>query len=132
LWRARLVMARARFFAKGAITMSLSETNTSLADAFDWGELIDAYTDGDALRDGLLIDVSGLQIKVGGMLVNRVTQAVWQQECHAHKDRLLDRLVNHWLPTARTDQDWLILADSKLWLIPNETGGYTLLYPSDY
>jgi hypothetical protein len=113
--------------------MSYSETNTtSLADAFDWGELIDAYTDGDALRDGVLLDISGLQIKVGGRLINRVTQAVWQQECHAQKDVLQDRLVNHWLPTARADQDWLILADSKLWLIPNETGGYTLLYPSDY
>ena len=112
--------------------MSYSETNTSLADAFDGGELLDAYTDGDALRDGVLIDVSGLQIRVGGVLVNRVTLAVWQQECHAQKDLLQDRLVKHWLPTARTDQDWLILANSKLWLIPNETGGYTLLFPSDY
>jgi hypothetical protein len=108
----------------------MATTNTTLV--AEWGELIDCYTDADALRDGILIDVSALRITVGGMLINRVTQAVWQQECHAQKDVLQDRLVNHWLPTARTDQDWLILADSKLWLIPNETGGYTLLYPSDY
>lgn len=112
----------------------MATTNTMLDESFvaEWGELIDCYTDADALRDGILIDVSGLQIKVGGMLINRVTLAVWQQECGAQKDTLRDRLLHRWLPTARADRDWLILADSQLWLIPNETGGYTLLFPSDY
>jgi hypothetical protein len=44
-----------------------------------FGEPISIYTDAQALRDGLLVNVAGLPIKtIHGYPVNRVTRAVWE------------------------------------------------------
>ena len=44
---------------------------------FNQSDLIYAYTDADAVRDGVLIDLSAAGVTHQGRPINRVTAAVW-------------------------------------------------------
>ena len=101
----------------------------------DNSNVIFEYTDRQAVEDGVLVSVNGPQ------KVNRVTRAVF--------DRFTEEMDRNGLATDITvlmtviramadidpDEDgWRTgkYVDRDLWLVPNEVGGLTLLFPSDY
>jgi hypothetical protein len=96
------------------------------------------YSDKQALEDGVLVSVPG----EGG--VNRVTRAVFDHftqtlgsspETGEVSDitRLLDAIQA--MLKVEADKDaWRtgIYEEKKLWLVPNEVGGLTLMFPDYY
>lgn len=102
-------------------------------------DIISIYTDADALDDGTLIDLTNTGLKtLQNQPINRITSAAFAElnDIAAQHQKGPVEYLTDWLPLAliiaRHDQDWLILANGKLWLIPNEVDGYTLMLPSDY
>jgi hypothetical protein len=100
-----------------------------------FGEPISVYTDAQALDEGVLVVVPG----EGG--VNRVTRAVFDHFAKQTGDPALGEFDLSPLQTAITailaivpDDGWRIGTHEgkTLWLIPNEVGGLTLMFPEDY
>jgi len=102
-----------------------------------FGEPISTYTDQQAIADGALVAVPG----EGG--VNRVTRAVFDHFTEsvgtspitgavANIGRLLD--ANRAMLAIEPDDGWRTgdYRGMRLWLIPNEVGGLTLMFPEDY
>jgi hypothetical protein len=110
-------------------------------------EIIDQYTDADALADDLLIDLSPLKLTFRGKPINRITAGLWAdfqpffpiigRELEADEDdfdlkafanciRTKCRIV---APTARGS---IIVLPPKIWLVENEVGGWTLMHPGEY
>ena len=101
-------------------------------------EIIDAYTDANALNDGVLVDISKLRIYFLGRLANRITATLWSDLQAFLFD---DDGISHELKLARLlrtkvqrayfkDGSWTI--PPFLWIVTNEVGGWTILYPSEY
>jgi hypothetical protein len=100
--------------------------------------VISEYTDQQALEDGVLVSVSGEG------KVNRVTRAVFDHFTKPMGSSPATSQVTDitWLQKAirallkvEPDQDaWRTgtYVGKELWLIPNEVGGLTLLFPDDY
>ena len=100
--------------------------------------VISRYTDRQAVADGVLVPVSG----PGG--VNRVTRAVFDHFTQLLGDspvtgpvtditKLMDAIRA--MVNIPPDADrWRTGAyqDKTLWLVPNEIGGRTLMFPEDY
>jgi len=109
--------------------MTASEAN-SLEEMF--GEPISVYTDAEALEDGSLVSFTG---PVG---LNRITRAVFD-----HFTRQMGPGVTDVTPLTSAieamlkitpDDGWRVVTyeGKRLWLIPNEVGGLTLMSPEDY
>ena len=98
---------------------------------WDGFEVISTYSDAQALEDGDLIDVGHLT----GDRRNRATAKIW----HELTEQLSGKGI---IDVTRFRQAWAKLAalepidgwrtDGDTWLIPNEVGGLTLMYASDY
>lgn len=101
-------------------------------------DVIIAYTDRQALDDGVLVAVPG----EGG--VNRVTRAVFDHFVQpmgsspvtgpvANIGSLMDA-IRVMLKIAADDDGWRTgdYRGKRLWLVPNEIGGLTLMFPDDY
>ena len=108
-----------------------------------WGETISIYTDADAREDGILMDVSALGALFNGKAINRV--AVGAALAIGLKEREPATVKNNLEFIARNStfdgegfDAWGIfqpdarIGNEKLWLVPNEVGGYTLLLPDEY
>ena len=103
-----------------------------------FGEVIYAYTDAQALEDGVLVAVPGEG------KVNRVTRAVFDhftkpmgesQETGPVTDITpLMEAIRAILKNPPDEDGWRTTTHNQkeLWLIPNETGGLTLMFPDDY
>lgn len=100
-----------------------------------FGEPISIYTDQQALDDGVLVTINDQ----GG--VNRVTCAVFDHFVKPIGDPALKEFnLSPLLQAIRAmrqitpDDGWRTGEhDGKiLWLIPNEVGGLTLMFPEDY
>jgi hypothetical protein len=100
-----------------------------------FGEPISVYTDAQALEDGVLVAVPG------ECEVNRVTRAVFDHFAKPTGDPALGEYdLSHLLAAitallAIVPQDgWRTGAyqGKALWLIPNEIGGLSLMFPEDY
>ena len=98
-------------------------------------KIVYAYTDQDAVEDGVLVPIAG----DGG--VNRVTRAVFDEFVTPIGDPRLKVLnVTPLMDAIRAmlkiepDDGWRVgVHEGKtLWLIPNEVGGLTLMFPDDY
>jgi hypothetical protein len=96
---------------------------------------VSIYTDAEALADGVLIAING----EGG--VNRVTRAVFDSLTSFIGDpqfKIIDitelALAIHAMLQQKPSDGWRIGFYKKkmLWLIPNEVGGLTLMFPEDY
>jgi hypothetical protein len=102
-------------------------------------DLIYCYTDADALADGVLVDITAADIVVAGLPLNRVTAAVWATLTAAatalQKEPLevLRQIIPGLVQDARGRADLIVIDDARgeLWIRRNETGGQTLMYPSD-
>jgi len=124
-----------------------------LTDIF--GPVISVYTDDDALEDGVLVDLSELGLVLAGLLVNRMTRALWDKlipfvheprgflrcakkaDCddtdHVSIPALKSMLRTKIKLAASTGRDKRILRiPPDIWAVQNEVGGYTLMVPSDY
>jgi hypothetical protein len=97
-----------------------------------FGEVVSSYTDAEAVEDGFLVALSG-----PGNL-NRVTRAVFDHFAESmgpgitNIGPLMDA-VRHML-SVESDNGWRTgnFRGKTLWLIPNEVGGFTLMFPEDY
>jgi len=100
--------------------------------------LIACYTDREALEDGVLVAFPGEG------RVNRVTRAVFD---HFTKRlgsspltgsvtdiTLLQEAIRAMLKVESDEDGWRVgsYQEKELWLVPNEVGGFTLLFPDDY
>lgn len=113
-------------------------------EVFGPNDVVFTYSDADALRDGVLIAISA---------VHRATRAVWDYVYDECTDRTLEEpkrlnstraqitsLVNSLESIAKEIWDKNIdggIATTmhfgkKMWLIPNENDGMTLMFPEDY
>jgi hypothetical protein len=122
---------------------------------FDGFEIISAYPDSQAIEDGALVDLSGERLVSDNPAQRhgaRVTASVFatfrelagpRSDSEADADELariacgfLFRAIlrkpadaDGWRKTeARKDGESI----GPVWLIPNEVGGLTLMFPSDY
>ena len=102
-----------------------------------FGEPISVYTDAQALDDGVLVAVPG----EGG--VNRVTRAVFDHFTESLGASTITGTVTNIGPLMDAvramlaidpDDGWRMgdYAGKRLWLIPNEVDGLTLMFPEDY
>lgn len=97
-------------------------------------DVIFSYTDREAVEDGVLVPWNGPQN------VNRITRAVFDHFAPAQSDDRdpdLSRLraaVDAMLKIRPDEGGWRTGTHEReeLWLIPNEIGGLTLMFPSDY
>ena len=100
-----------------------------------FGGPISTYTDQQALEDGILVAIPG----DGG--VNRVTRAAFDYFVIPEDDPAQE--VSNITPPMDAiramlqiapDDGWRVgeYRGRDLWLIPNEVGGLTLLFPEDY
>ena len=96
--------------------------------------IIDEYTDEEAIEDGVLVP---LYLLPGVGPVNRVTRAVWVHFLGEKKPKTLEPLLGaiRAMRAISPDRDgWRTgtIQDKRLWLVPNEVGGSTLMFPDDY
>jgi hypothetical protein len=101
-------------------------------------DIIDSYTDAQALEDGVLVAWDTPP-------VNRVTRSVFDHFTHPMGNSPLSRVVLldittlrrvvHTMLAVEADADgWRVGAyeGMLLWLVPNEVSGLTLMFPEDY
>ena len=99
--------------------------------------VIFAYTDKQAVEDGVLVDTSQL---LGHLGINRVTRAVWDEFVVDMGKGLVQDVtkllrIAEKVKSVKPDDGWYVYKDEniQIWCIPNETGnGLTLLFPEDY
>ena len=100
-----------------------------------FGEPISTYSDKEAIEDDILVEIPG----DGG--VNRVTRAVFDEFVTPigdprHKVLNLTPLMDAIRAMLKIEPDdgWRTgtYQEKELWLIPNEVGGLTLMFPEDY
>lgn len=104
----------------------------------DDSNLIYAYTDADAINDGVLVPWAGPE------KVNRITRAVFDHFTKAMGSSPLTgpvtdvgRLagaIEAMVKIGPDEDGWRTGAfdGRELWLVPNEVGGLTLMFPEDY
>jgi hypothetical protein len=102
-----------------------------------FGEPISVYTDAQALEDGVLVDVSSLNVSFKAMLINRMTQNLWADfeplfttESGLNREAIANALRTKCEMATNRGGIWTL--PPKLWLIENEVGGWTVMYPEDY
>ena len=105
---------------------------------FEPEDVIYAYTDSNALEDGVLADVNALGLKTpNGKPVNRITASIAARISidisPGPKSPDLPKLRAMVTSCGRESKGWFIgeYDGTKLWLVDNEVGGYTLMLPED-
>ena len=99
-------------------------------------EIIFAYTDEQALEDGVLVDTSQI---LGCLGINRVTRAVWDAYVTDMGGGIVQditrlKAIAEKVKSVKPDDGWYVykIGDVTLWCIPNEANGLTLMLPEDY
>jgi hypothetical protein len=112
-----------------------------------FGEVISSYTDADALEDGFLGELhTGVMFR--GLPINRITSHLFDDlrpfvEAEAPLfdgdfDRALASILRTKCSLASGDPGNtgeigdIYRIPPKLWLVRNEVGGWTAMYPEDY
>lgn len=108
-----------------------------------WGEPISIYTDSEAQDDGILTDISDLGVEFNGKIINRIAVGAvlatglreMQPEAAKHNLQLI--AANSTFDGDGADawgifQPHAKLGNEKLWLVPNEVEGYSMLLPAEY
>lgn len=107
-----------------------------------FGEPISIYTDADALEDGVLVDVSSLNVRFHNRLINRFTSNAWEAFrallTKADEDEADETDMNELKSTLQSKLQAAYFKGDiwhlppGLWLIENEVNGWTLMFPEDY
>jgi len=124
--------------------MTASEAN-SLEEMF--GEPISVYTDAEAVEDGVLVDI-GARAHFLGFPVNRMTGNLFEDlkpfaedDVALHADDFSEALASILRtkcqlakgdPGNTGEIGDIYTLPPKLWLVRNEVGGWTAMYPEDY
>jgi hypothetical protein len=112
-----------------------------------FGEVISSYTDAEAVEDGFLVELPrGVAFR--GLFVNRMTRHLFDELepfVEAEKslfngdfDRALASILRTKCSFAQGDPENtgeigdIYRIPPNLWLVRNEVGGFTLMYPEDY
>lgn len=113
----------------------------------DWGEPISVYTDQQAIDDGYLVDVQAMRVIHQGTPITRMTRHLWDDFQDFLKPytaqgmtelAALAKIIKTKLAYAAGDPGNtgevgdIVKLPPKLWLVRNEVGGWTLMYPEDY
>jgi hypothetical protein len=134
----------------------MSLTKPWLDELTEQGEMpiIYAYSDSDALEDGVLIYIASLELTFEGAPINRITAALfWQEQkkyplteaqlieqladCEGDQEPIsfdleaFGKVIAAQLETAG-GSDRLRTLPGPIWLVENEVNGWTLMTPSDY
>lgn len=125
--------------------MSQELTDSGVNDLF--GEVISTYTDSDALDDGLLVELRA-RVSFRGLPVNRMTRHLFEDlapfvEAEAplfsgDLNQALASILRTKCSCAQGDPGNtgeigdIYRIPPKLWLVGNEVGGWTAMYPEDY
>ena len=121
-----------------------------------FGEVIYAYTDKDAIEDGVVVDISNLHLSFKEKPLNRMTRTLWNKLREFSVAREVQETVGRWTGNPPSEKDlenaerkelrsmlktklglagfrggiWQV--PPRLWLIENELGGWTIMFPEDY
>ena len=125
--------------------MSNDHTNNGLDNLF--GEVISTYTDKEALDDGTLVDL-GERVSFRGLPVNRITRHLFDDLAlrpeteaplfNGEVNRTVASILETKCTWAQGDPENtgevgdIYTIPPKLWLVRNEVGGWTAMYPEDY
>ena len=111
-------------------------------------EIISVYTDADGIEDGFLVDLAPLtRVRFRGLPINRMTRhlfddlAPYMEESSPYgpdAGTKLSSILHTKCQFARPSEGntgevgdiWRLPPD--LWLVMNEVGGWTAMYPEDY
>ncbi len=101
-----------------------------------FGNVIFSYTDAQAVEDGVLFDVTPYTVDK----VNRVTASVYALldgfDKPGEVPKLYREMEDHALRALSQSKDKELVEftyrDKTLWLMDNETGGRTIMFPEDY
>ena len=98
--------------------------------------VIFAYTDEQAVADGVLVDTAQLMSHLG---IHRVTRAVWDEFVVDMGKGLVQDVtkllrIAEKVKAVKPEDGWYIYKENgcALWCIPNELGSLTLMFPEDY
>ena len=108
-----------------------------------WGEIISTYTEADAIEDGILTDVSSLNVKFNNKIIDRLTVGtVLALDAENKEPSTITNNLKFIAENCTFDGDgadaWGIfeadaqLGNEKFWLVPNENDRYTLMKPDEY
>lgn len=102
---------------------------------FDGFEIISEYSDEQAVEDGVLVNIAS----VTGDHNDRATIHLWGEYTRQLLSGMLTDITELSALYKRVKEqpikdEWRILPTPKgeVWLIPNEVGGLTLMFASDY
>ena len=127
--------------------MSQAHDDASRDDLF--GEVISTYTDDDALDDGILVDLTQFaNVRFAGFPVNRMTSHLFedlkpffdvapQSDAKQFGQALGSMLLTKCKLASGDPGNTGEIGDictipPNLWLVRNEVGGWTAMYPEDY
>ena len=109
-----------------------------------FGKPISEYSDEHALEDGVLIDLTQLtKLQFHGLPINRMTRHLlhgFKPELDSEEDTKMFGYYLRWVfrtkfalaqrsPDSVGDIWWL---PPNIWLVLNDVGGWTAMYPEDY
>ncbi len=109
--------------------------------------IVYSYTDEDAIEDGVLVDVHSM----APFPINRATRALWDEFTRplgklpdslgaspitdATRFLQLAELVARKISAGELVEGWVVIEDyegRKIWAMPNEVSGWTMMFPEDY
>jgi len=106
---------------------------------FTEADLIYAYTDADAIADGVLVDIKSFRLSLNGLSVNRITRNLYDElmKYALHRDNALNgmlkaKIEHASVPEGSHNDGYFYSLPSNIWAIRNEIDGYTLMFPEDY
>jgi hypothetical protein len=114
-----------------------------------WGEPIDIYSDAEALDDGVLVDLTQFRpILFQGLPINRMTSHLFEDlrpfaescvpDCDGDFGKSLASILQAKVSFAQGDPGNtgnigdIYKLPPNLWLVRNEVGGWTAMFPEDY
>ena len=114
--------------------MTEKEPGDYMRDLF--GDVIFSYTDQQALEDGVLYNVSSLSMHG----INRVTNSVYaflggfdqSDDLAAQYRDLEDAAKSAFERSADKELVEFRYRDQRFWMMDNETGARTIMFPEDY
>lgn len=103
-----------------------------------FGPPISVYTDEQAVEDGVLVDISNLRASFRGMAINRMTRHAYDEMQPFLLGDTAEEKRKDLASTLRTKIEFAYYKGDiwhlppRFWLIENEVGGWTMMFPEDY
>jgi len=104
-----------------------------------FGPVISRYTDGQAVDDGILVDIASWALTFRDKPVNRITRTVWSEiepfligETAKQQMTSFKHMLQTKLAMSGENGGDIVKVPPHYWLLENELAGWTLMLPSDY